>query len=65
MDSDIHYRGCVLTVTRRQTLWQVWIHVPCDNGYRQPDSKENIVNGVGRENVIEEAKRRVDALLET
>ena len=64
MEPDILYRGCVLTLTRRQALWQVWIGVPDDNDCPQPSAGESIVSGVGRENVIAEAKRRIDALLD-
>jgi len=61
MEPDILYRGCRLTLTKRQALWQVWIGVPDDNEIRQPNAGENIVSGLSRENVIAEAKQRVDA----
>jgi len=64
VEPDILYRGYMLSITARPPLWRVAILAPGDNDLPAPQHNEAFVTGTGRDNVIDEAKRRVDVLLD-
>ena len=64
MEPHIHYRGYLLSVVRRNSLWRVGIYATSEDDRPPLSYRDHVVSGPVMDAVIAEAKQRIDALLE-